>query len=115
MKSRVNKIVTQRNALTVKLELLLIPEGDLFIAYCPALDLSSYGSTMDEAQSAFDEALELFLEDTEERGTLALVLLQLGWTLSKNDYQPPRTNLSRIMKLDPQKVVSERVKLPALA
>ncbi len=37
-------------------------EGDLFVALCPELDITSQGSTVEEARSNLVEALELFFE-----------------------------------------------------
>ncbi|KXK54001.1 MAG: hypothetical protein UZ07_CHB004002639 [Chlorobi bacterium OLB7] len=59
------------------------------MAVCPALDVSSYGDTMEEAKNAFEEALEIFIEETVDRGTLEKELLRMGWTLSAKEYRPP--------------------------
>lgn len=57
-------------------------EDDAFIAHCPVLDLSTCGETYDEALSNFNDALELFLEECNERGTLPQVLEASGWKLT---------------------------------
>jgi predicted RNase H-like HicB family nuclease len=76
----------------VSLEVLLIKEGEYIVSYCPALELSSYGTTEEDAKQGFEGALEIFLQDTHEKGTLENVLLGLGWQLKKKPtakYQPP--------------------------
>ncbi len=40
-------------------------EGDHFVAQCLNVDISSFGSSRDEALANLDEALSLFFEDTE--------------------------------------------------
>ena len=50
-----------------------------YVAYCPALELSSYGDTETEARDAFNEALTCFKQDVAQRGTLNQLLLALGW------------------------------------
>ena len=40
-------------------------EGDHFVAQCLNVDISSFGSSRDEALANLDEALNLFFEDTE--------------------------------------------------
>ena len=45
-----------------KIGVVIIKEGDYFIANSPALDLSSFGKTEKKAISNFKEALGLFIE-----------------------------------------------------
>jgi predicted RNase H-like HicB family nuclease len=76
----------------VSLEVDLIKQGDYIVSYCEALELSSFGITEEEAKEGFEGALETFLKETHEKGTLERVLLDLGWGLRKIPkikYQPP--------------------------
>jgi len=88
-----NIIKTDGNrVVNVSLEVQLIKQEDYIVSFCPALALSSFGITEDEAQEGFDGVLETFLKDTHEQGTLERVLLDLGWSLKKIPtvkYQPP--------------------------
>ena len=68
-------ILFQQSRLTV----LFIKEGDAFVTYSPALDLSSSGATVEEAKKNFQEALTLFMEECINRGTLPDALASLGW------------------------------------
>ena len=61
---------------------LVQDDGGQYVAYCPALELSSYGDTEVEAQEAFDEALASFTQDVTQRGTLTTLLAALGWQRS---------------------------------
>ncbi len=67
---------------------MLYQQGDYFVAYCPALDLSSYAKTEPDAKASFKEALDIFLEYCEENGTLEQNLLACGWNL-RNGYKQP--------------------------
>ena len=60
-----------------------------FIAYTPALDLSTAGTTFPEAKKRFAEAAGLFFEEIVKKGTLNQVLEDLGWQRLKNEWQPP--------------------------
>ena len=83
---------TTNNKVEVNVEVALIKEGDYIVAYCPALELSSFGINEQDAQEAFEEALEIFFEETNQLGTLENILLDLGWglrKLPKIEYQPP--------------------------
>lgn len=88
-----NIINTDGNqVVNVSLEVQLIKQGDYIVSFCPALSLSSFGTTEDEAKIGFDGALDTFLKDTYEKGTLERVLLDLGWSLKRIPtikYQPP--------------------------
>ncbi len=76
-----NIIKTDGNrVVNVSLEVELIKEGDYIVSYCPALELSSFGSTEEEAIDGFDGALHTFLQYTHEKGTLERVLLDLKWS-----------------------------------
>jgi predicted RNase H-like HicB family nuclease len=41
----------------------ILREGKRFVAYTPALDLSTSGKTQAEAKARFQEAAELFFEE----------------------------------------------------
>jgi predicted RNase H-like HicB family nuclease len=62
-----------------KIQVLYYKERGVFIAHSPALDLSSCGSTFEEMDKNFEEALEIFLTECDQKGTLADVLATCGW------------------------------------
>lgn len=57
----------------------IFKEGGQFVAHCPVLDLSTSGRTFEQVQERFQEALEMFIEDLTEQGTLDEVLRSHGW------------------------------------
>ena len=67
----------------------ILREGDSYIAYTPALDLSTVGVSFEEARKRFEEAVELFFEEISEKGTLEAVLLELGWEKHDKRLTPP--------------------------
>lgn len=73
------------DGITIKLEVQIFKQGGYFIAYAPALELSSYGNSEEDAKLAFEDALEIFLEDTLEKGTLHQILSELGWTFKNHN------------------------------
>lgn len=86
--------------LSVNLPVLILKEGKSFVAYSPVLDLSTCGGTEKQAKKMFAEALEIFLKELSEAGTLEEVLTNLGWEKkSKQNWQPPV-----MVKCDSQKV-----------
>ena len=64
-------------------------ESDQFVAYTPALDLSTSGPTLEEAKKNFTEAVGIFFDEIIEMGTFEDVLLDLGWKKHNKDFIPP--------------------------
>lgn len=54
-------------------------EGDVYVALCPELNVSSFGDTIDEAKTSLKEAVEAFVEECEAMGTLEEVLEEAGF------------------------------------
>ncbi len=79
-----------KKGISYQLPVTVFREGDAFVAYTPALDLSSAGKTEDDARRMFAEAVETFFEELTEMGTLNAVLKDLGWTTHKGALQPPK-------------------------
>lgn len=67
----------------------ILKEGNSFIAYTPALDLSTSGSTFEKAQKNFEEAVRIFFEELTEMGTVDDVLSGLGWQKQNKTFVPP--------------------------
>jgi predicted RNase H-like HicB family nuclease len=111
--------MARSKAVSVGVDVLFLKEGRYVVAYAPALELSSYGRTEQAAKRAFEEALGIFLEETERKGTLERVLLRLGWTLSRSRYDPPRWTAGELLNLCRSRpmldVVTEDVRMPLTA
>jgi hypothetical protein len=52
----------------------VLKEGKMFVAYTPDLDLSSCATTQIKAQKNLIEAVRLFLEEAEKKGSLGQIL-----------------------------------------
>ncbi len=72
--------------ITFKVE--VFREGNVYVAICPELDVSSFGDTVDEAKKSLLEAVEAFLEECERMGTLEEVLEEAGFTKGKEMWVP---------------------------
>jgi predicted RNase H-like HicB family nuclease len=75
-----------RNKLEARLEVAVYKEGKYFVAYCPALEVSSYATTIEKAKERFGEELKIFLDETIRKGTLERLLLQYGWILQRTEF-----------------------------
>ena len=75
--------------LEFNLPVSILKEGDTFIAFTPALDLSTCGDTFEEAKKRFSEIVNIFFEELVKKGTLEDVLLDLGWKKFQSRWNPP--------------------------
>ena len=112
-----NTLLKDRNSLNVDVQVALFQEDGIWVAYCPALEVSSYGDDKNEAIEAFEEAMQIFLSETDRKGTLERYLLKLGWQLQQKPkamYNQPHLSLQenmRLFKKSPQ-IYNERVAIP---
>jgi predicted RNase H-like HicB family nuclease len=74
----------------IKLTVSIIKEGKQYIAYTPALDLSTCGKSEKEAKKRFEEAVGLFFQELTKKGTLEKALIELGWKKVKTQWSPPK-------------------------
>ena len=74
----------------LKLSVQITKQGGRFVAWTPVLDLSTSGRTETEAKKRFAEAVQIFIEELVEAGTVDEVLRGLGWTKSQQSWMPPR-------------------------
>ncbi len=82
IKAKKHKVVN------AEVTVMLYQQGDYIMAYCPALDLSSYAKTESEAVASFEEALGIFLDYCRENDTLEQNLVACGWKLRSGYLQP---------------------------
>lgn len=75
--------------LNFSLPVSILKEDKCFVAYSPALDLSTSGKTFEQAKKRFDEVVEIFFEELLEKGTLDKVLKELGWKNIEKEWLPP--------------------------
>jgi len=66
-----------------------LKEGRKFIAYSPALDLSTSAGTFELARERFEEAVRIFFKELIRTGTLEEVLSDLGWQKQQKEWVPP--------------------------
>ncbi|TRZ53556.1 hypothetical protein D4R99_00615 [bacterium] len=82
----------------ILLPVSIFREGKAFVAYSPALDLSTSGKTFEQTQKRFHEIVEIFFEELERKGTTDKVLEGLGWEKSvKSEWVPPTVISHNIM------------------
>lgn len=65
------------NNFSIRVE--IFKDGDVYVAWSPELNVSSFGETIEEAKSAIREAIEAFVEECGTMGTLEDVLEEAGF------------------------------------
>jgi predicted RNase H-like HicB family nuclease len=64
-------------------------EGKMYVAYVPELDLSSCGSTDEEARKNIRDAVRGFLETSADMGTLGEILEEAGYERLGETWRAP--------------------------
>jgi predicted RNase H-like HicB family nuclease len=64
-------------------------EGETYVAYVPALDLSSCGATDAEARRNIRDAVRGFLAASADLGTLDEILRESGYEPEGDGWRPP--------------------------
>lgn len=72
--------------LNIKVE--IFKEDDIYVALCPSLNVSRFGETIEEAKKSLVEALEIFIEECSEMGTIDQVLEESGFTRDDQNWIP---------------------------
>lgn len=68
----------------------IIKEGKSFVAYTPALDISTCAASIVEAKRQFAELIEIFFEELDQQGTTTEVLESLGWQKVQSSWIAPQ-------------------------
>lgn len=71
--------------------LMSYKRGDIFIWYCPALDLMTYSKEESKLENYFDLVVSDFLKTELERKSLHKTLESLGWTKEAEKFKSPET------------------------
>ena len=91
---------------------LSYPDGDMYIAYCPSLDLVGYDRTQKKAKADFEWVLKDYLQDQLNNDTLNADLREHGWHLLNDSSEEPElrdllgkdTQLQSVVKQEYRKV-----------
>lgn len=76
--------------MSLQLAVNISKHGKKFVAYSPALDISTVGKSEKEAKNRFGELVEIFFQEVSENSNLDKVLRELGWSKVKKQWQPPQ-------------------------
>lgn len=74
----------------IELDVQFIKDGNFIVAYNPQLNISSFGNTIDEAKSAFDEMVQLWFDEAIEMGTFEEIMIESGFSPIHVKFQPSK-------------------------
>lgn len=72
-----------------KLSVYVFTEDNVYIAYCPSLDFSSCGYTIDEAKANFEASIKEYFDYCVKNKTLDADLISHGWSIEGQDICEP--------------------------
>ena len=80
----------KKTSFDLNIPVSIFREGKYFVAYTPALDLSTSAKTYDKAKKRFEELVPTFIEELVKKGTFEEYLETLGWQKNtKKKWSPP--------------------------
>ena len=68
-------------------------EGNMYVSYCPELDIASRGEDVQQAKTNLYEAILITIEETRKMGTFQDFLEECGIELSERDIFSARKEL----------------------
>lgn len=71
-------------------DIFVFQEGETYVAYCPELDVSSCGDTIERAKEMLRTAVRLFIEEAGNMGSLEDILEEAGYKRKEGRWAPPR-------------------------
>ena len=81
-------------------DMIVFKEADTYIAYCPELDISSCGNSVERAREMLKTAVRLFVEEAEKLGTLQDILEESKYTRDASGrWMPPRLIATELVTL----------------
>lgn len=84
-----------KQQISFNLPVTITKQGRRFVAYTPALDISTSATTEKKVKESFSELAMLFLEELQNMGTTEDVLKELGWKKTQKNWNPPQVVASQ--------------------
>lgn len=101
----------------ISLDVLIFKEDEYFIAFVPALNITSHSKIQKKAKSQIDGAVKLFFDHWGKKGELHDKLSKLGWRREgrENKLTPKTESMSVPYSLINKKYEREYVRVRAVS
>ena len=84
----------------IEFDIIVFKENETYVAYCPELDLSSCGNTVEHAKEMLKTAVRLFVEEAENMGTIEDILEEANYKKdSSGKWLPPKLVATELVSL----------------
>lgn len=84
----------------LEFDMIVFKENETYVAYCPELDVSSCGNTVEQAKEMLKTAVKLFIEEAEKLGTLEDILEEANYKKdSSGKWLPPKLVATELVSL----------------
>jgi predicted RNase H-like HicB family nuclease len=95
VKKLVLKIKFSKKVECMKLRLTeeIWKEGNMYVTYCPELDIASCGENVEKAKTNLQEAISITIEETKKMGTFSAFLESCGIEAISDDVMTARKEL----------------------
>ena len=75
----------------IDFDIIVFKEKDVYISYCPELDVSSCGDSIFHAKEMLKEAVRLFIKEAEKMGNLETILEESNYQKNSDGrWIPPK-------------------------
>jgi predicted RNase H-like HicB family nuclease len=75
----------------IDFDMIVFKENEAYVAYCPELDVSSCGNTVEHAKEMLKTAVRLFIEEAEKLGTIEDILEEANYKKdASGKWLPPK-------------------------
>ncbi|RPH51745.1 MAG: hypothetical protein EHM85_05580 [Desulfobacteraceae bacterium] len=75
-------------------------EGNMYVSFCPELDIASCGKSIEESKKNLKEVISINFEECRKMGTLNQLLQDAGFTEEVNDVLLSRKELVSFSPLE---------------
>jgi len=84
----------------IEFVMIVFKENETYIAYCPELDISSCGNTVEHAKEMLKTAVRLFIEEAEKIGTLEDILEEANYKKdASGKWLPPKLVATELVSI----------------
>lgn len=84
----------------IEFGMIVFKENETYIAYCPELDISSCGNTVEHAKGMLKTAVKLFIEEAEKIGTLEDILEEANYKKdASGKWLPPKLIATELVSI----------------
>lgn len=84
----------------IEFDMIVFKEDKSYVSYCPELDISSCGNTVEHAKEMLKIAVKLFIEEADRIGSLEDILVESNYKKNQDGkWLPPRMVATELVSI----------------